>query len=162
MIFPVATSGMGANIRPGGERIRARNKRGQSLIEFTLIMPMLLLIMTGMLSFGFALHNFMVLTNGVNAGALLLSVSRGQTTDPCATAYGAVRTAAFGLTLANISYTFVINGTTYTTTSCTAGAVNMVQGASAEVAASYPCTLAIFGMSIPSCNLKTQTVELIQ
>ncbi len=64
--------------------------------------------------------------------------------------------------MASISFTFVINGTTYTTTSCTAGAVNMVQGTSAEVAATYPCTLAIFGMHIPSCSLQTQTTELIQ
>jgi Flp pilus assembly protein TadG len=149
-------------IRSGCKRVRAASKRGQSLIEFTLVMPILLLTMTGMLSFGFALHNYLVLTNGVTAGAQLLAISRGQTTDPCATASGAVKSAALGLTTANLSFTFVINGTSYTTTSCTAAAANMVQGASAAVAATYPCTLAVLGMNFSACTLQMETVELIQ
>jgi Flp pilus assembly protein TadG len=149
-------------IRPGGERVSAGNKHGQSLIEFTLVMPILLLMMTGMLSFGFALHNYLILANGVTAGAQLLAISRGQTTDPCATAFAAVKTASLGLTTASLSMTFVINGTTYTTTSCTAGAALMVQGASAAVAATYPCTLAVFGMNFSACKLQMQTAELIQ
>src|SRR5262245_50988575 len=64
----------------------AGNERGQSLVEFTLAMPILLLLMTGMTSFGFAMHNNIILTNAVNAGAQQLAFSRGQTTDPCATA----------------------------------------------------------------------------
>jgi Flp pilus assembly protein TadG len=96
-------------------------RRGQSAIEFTLVVPVLLMIMTGLVSFGFALHNFLVLTNGVNNGAQLLAISRGQTTDPCATAYSAVRNAAPGLS-SGLSLTFVINGPTYSsTTSCPAG-----------------------------------------
>jgi Flp pilus assembly protein TadG len=138
------------------------SQRGGSLIEFTLVMPILLVVMTGMVSFGFALHNELVLTNAVNTGAQLLSFSRGQTTDPCATAYGAISgaapTLATGLTL-----TFVINGTTYSsTTSCTAGAANMVQGGSAQVQATYPCTLAVLGMNFPGCRLGAQITEFIQ
>jgi hypothetical protein len=155
-------------IRSGGKRVKAGNKRGQSLIEFTLVMPILLLVMTGMLSFGFALHNYLVLANGVTAGAQVLAISRGQTTDPCATAYAAVKSASLGLTTANLSMTVVINGTTYSpptpplTPSCTAGAANMVQGTSAEVAATYPCILAVVGMNFSACKLQMQTVELIQ
>lgn len=161
LLFRPRLSEVLLKVRSLGKRV-SDEQQGQSLIEFTLVMPILLLIMTGMLSFGFALHNYMVLTNGVNAGAQLLAISRGQTSDPCATASAAVQSTVLGLTTANLSYTFVINGTTYTTTSCTAGAANMVQGAPAEVAATYPCTLAIFGMHIPSCNLQAQFVELIQ
>jgi Flp pilus assembly protein TadG len=155
-------------IRSGGKRLSAANKRGQALIEFTLVMPVLLLMMTGMLSFGFALHNYLVLANGVTAGAQLLAISRGQTTDPCATAYAAVKSASLGLTTANLSMTVVINGTTYlpptppSTPSCTAGAAEMVQGTSTEVAATYPCILAIVGMKFSACTLQMQTAELIQ
>ena len=138
------------------------NKRGQSLIEFTLVMPVLLLTMTGMLSFGFALHNYLVLTNGVTAGAQLLAVSRGQTADPCLTGSTAVKSATLGLKAASLAFTFVINGTTYTGTSCTAGAANLVQGASAGVSATYPCTLAVIGMNFSACTLQMETVELIQ
>jgi Flp pilus assembly protein TadG len=145
-----------------GKRFRAGKKRGQALIEFTIAMPILLLLTTGMVSFAFALHNFLVLTNAVNTGAQLLSISRGQTTDPCATAYTAISSAAPSLT-SGLSLTFVINGTSYpTTTSCTAGAANMVQGASAQITATYPCVLSVVGMTATSCQLSTQLTEFIQ
>jgi Flp pilus assembly protein TadG len=137
------------------------NRRGQSLVEFSFVMPLLLIVITGMLSFGIALHNYLVLTNGVNTGAQLLAMSRGQTTDPCSTASTAVESSAAGLTAANISFTFVINGTSYASTSCTSGAANMVQGASAEVKATYPCVFMIYGMG-STCSLESQTTELIQ
>jgi Flp pilus assembly protein TadG len=140
---------------------RAGNTRGQSLVEFSFVMPLLLIVVTGMLSFGIALHNFLVLTNGVNTGAQLLAMSRGQTTDPCSTASTAIAGAAPGLTAANISFTFVINGTSYSSTSCTSGASNMVQGASAQVRATYPCIFMIYGMG-NTCSLASQTTELIQ
>jgi len=103
-------------------------------------MPVMLLTMTGLFSFGFALHNDLVLTNAVNTGAQLLAVSRGQTTDPCATAFTSITGAAPSLTT-GLSLSFVINGATYSATnSCTAGAANMVQGGSAQVTATYPAS----------------------
>ena len=144
-----------------GKRIRAGKERGGALIEFTLVMPFLLLVVTGMASFGVALHNVLALTNAVNSGAQLLAFSRGQTTDPCATAYGAISSAAPSLTT-GLSLTFVINGTTYAATnSCTGGAANMVQGAPAQVTATYPCALGVFGQKF-SCRLQSQTTEFIQ
>jgi Flp pilus assembly protein TadG len=137
-------------------------QRGQSLIEFTLVMPMMFVLVTGMLSFGIAMHDFLVLTNSVNAGAQVLGMSRGQTTDPCSAAYGAIHGAAPSLTPANLTLTFVINGTTYSGTSCTSGAAGMAQGTTAQVTASYPCRLGIYGLAVPSCNLQAQTSELIQ
>jgi Flp pilus assembly protein TadG len=158
----VATSKVCVKIRSGGKRIRAVCQRGGALIEFTLVMPILLLTMTGVSSFGFALHNDLVLTNAVNTGGQLLAISRGQTTDPCATAYTAISGAAPSLKT-GLSLTFVINGSTYTaTTTCTAGAANMVQGASAQVTATYPCSLVVFGMSFPTCGLRAQITEFIQ
>jgi Flp pilus assembly protein TadG len=158
MVAPEA----GTNIRSAGKRVGQSNKRGQSLIEFCLTMPMLLITVTGMLSFGFVMHNFLVLTNAVDTTVTLLAMSRGQTTDPCALGYSSMQTAAPSLTAASFSFTFVINGNTYTTTSCTAGAAAMAQGASAQLKVTYPCTLAIYGLSAPSCSLVAQTAELIQ
>jgi Flp pilus assembly protein TadG len=143
-------------------RAGAGNKRGQSLVEFTLVMPVMLITMTGMLSFGMAMHDYLVLTNAVNTGAQALSMSRGQTTDPCATAAAAIESAAPSLVTANLTFKFVIDGNSYTTTSCSAGAADMVQGTTAQVSATYPCTLAIYGMNVPACTLGTKTAELIQ
>ena len=149
-------------IRPGGKRTHAVRERGGSLIEFTMVMPVLLLVMTGMVSFGFAIHNDLVLTNAVNGAAQVLAFSRGQTTDPCATAYTAISSAAPSLAT-NLYLTFVINGTTYAgTTTCTAGASNMVQGATAQITASYAYIPAVLGRNFPAGYLKSQTAEIIQ
>jgi Flp pilus assembly protein TadG len=140
---------------------KTQQRHGQAAVEFTLAIPILLLVMTGALSFGLALHNFLLLTNSVNIGAQYLAVSRGQTTDPCATAYSSISTAAPSLA-ANITLSFVIDGVSYpSTNTCSAGAANMVQGASAQITASYPCSLAIVDMA-HTCNLKTQVTEYIQ
>jgi len=148
--------------RKHNKRKNARNRRGGSLIEFTLVMPILLLVTTGMVSFGFALHNDLVLTNAVNSSAQLVALSRGQTSDPCATAYAAATGAAPSLA-SGMSLSFVINGTTYSATnSCPSGASNMVQGSNVQVTGTYPCVLAVFGESFPSCTLKSQITEFIQ
>lgn len=154
------THSAGSQIRSRGGR--AGSKRGQSLVEFTLVMPILLMTMTGMVSFGMTMRNYLVLTNAVNSGAQALSMSRGQTTDPCATAYSAIEAAGPTLTTSSLSFTFVINGSSYTTTSCTAGAAKMVQGATAQVSATYPCILAVYGLSASVCSLGTETGEIIQ
>jgi Flp pilus assembly protein TadG len=139
-----------------------RSRRGQSLVEFSFAMPILLITVTGMLSFGIAMHNFLTLTNGVNTGAQTLAISRGQTSDPCASVLTAIGNAAPGLTGANISLTVVINGNSFSGSSCTTGMSDMTQGTLAQVTATYPCVLAVYGMGVPSCTLRSQASELIQ
>lgn len=153
-------SSLSSHGRPA--RQRTRGERGNSLVEFTFIMPVLLIVMTGMVSFGIALHNDLMLTTAVNTGAQQLAFSRGQTSDPCATAYSAITSAAPSLS-SGISLSFVIDGTSYSsTTSCPSATTNMVQGASAEVTATYPCVLTVFRESFASCSLKSQVTEFIQ
>jgi Flp pilus assembly protein TadG len=139
----------------------AGNQRGQSLVEFTFALPVLVLLMTGMTSFGFALHNSIILTNAVNAGAQQLAFSRGQTTDPCATANAVILYAAPSLS-GSISLTYVISGTTYTSSSCTGGVSKMAQGATVQITGTYPCVLAVYGQTYSPCNLKAQVSEVIQ
>lgn len=147
-----------AKIRTG----RKRASRGNALIEFTLVMPILLAVSTGMVSFGFALQNQLALTNAVSLGAQAVAFSRGQTSDPCATGYTAITNAAPALT-SGLSLTFVINGTTYSgVTSCAAGASNMVQGATVEITGAYPVTLAVFSQSFAPGYLVAKTSEYIQ
>jgi Flp pilus assembly protein TadG len=147
-------------MRSWGKRVRAGNEGG-SLIEFALVLPVLLITVTGMAATAIALHNLLVLTNAVNTGAQVLSFSRGQTTDPCATAYTTISNAAPGMAT-GMTLTFVIDGTSYSGNSCTAGAAGMVQGASAEVTATYPCTVVYYGTTISGCTLKAQLTEYIQ
>jgi Flp pilus assembly protein TadG len=148
---------------------RACDEEGQAMIEMALALPILLLVLTGILTFGLAFNNYVLLTEATSIGARTLAISRGATTDPCATASSAVIAAAPLLTPANLSFTFVLNGASYTGTSCSSGssttgaAASLVQGANALVTVTYPCSLIVYGANYaPHCSLQAQMTELIQ
>ena len=166
-----ATLGAGIRTRSLRERIRARlrarSEDGQSLLEFALCAPILLIVVTGISTFGFTLNNYLVMTNAVNTSAQLLAIMRSSPTytDPCAAAVTAFQNAAPILKSASLKYSFVLNGTSYAsnTTSCTAGVSNLVQGQSAQMTVTYPCNLAVYGANLlPGCTLKVQTTEIVQ
>jgi hypothetical protein len=149
-------------------RLRNGNDGG-SLVEFALVAPLLLLLTTGIMSFGIALNNYLTLTNATSIGARFLAIDRGMNLDPCASSVATVKATTPGLNTANLTFTFVINGTTYPGVSCnstsltTGAAGNMVQGTSAQITVTYPCRLGVFGDNIlPGCTLTAQTTEQIQ
>ncbi len=134
------------------------------MVEMALVLPLYLLLLTGILAFGVALGNYLVLTNATAAGAQLLSISRGlpAAANPCQTVANAVYNASPYLTPASFTFSLSFNGgTPLTGASCTAGAADMVQGASAQLTATYPCVLAIAGITY-SCLLQASTTEIIQ
>lgn len=148
---------------------RARNEKGQAIIEFALVMPLLLTLVFGVIVFGIALNNYLVLTNATSISAQLLAVSRGQTTDPCNTAVQAFYSAAPNLTRTGLSFSYVLNGSSYAGTSCSSGSTttgaagNLVAGQSAQLAVTYPCNLKFIGFSPSSgCTLTAQVSEVIQ
>ena len=141
----------------------ARDEQGGSLIEFTICVPVLLLVVTGVYTFGIAINDYMMLVNATDIGSRQLAISRGQTTDPCKTVATTVYNSAPNLAQASLTFSFTLNGTAYTGTTCTAGAANLVQGSSAEVALTYPCSLRVYGTNLaPVCSMKTKTTELVQ
>jgi Flp pilus assembly protein TadG len=156
-------------------RLRA-GEQGQSLVEAALVFPVLLIILTGILSFGLAFNNYLILTNAVGAGGRVLAIDRGKTLDPCADAVTAVTQSAVLLKSGSIGYSFNLNGTSYpsgtgssSTTSCpstsntTGAAGNLAQGKPAQITITYPCSLAIFRINLaPGCQLTASTTELVQ
>ena len=53
----------------GGTRHRLSERRGQSLVEFALVLPILLLLVVGILELGVAFRTFQVVTNAAREGA---------------------------------------------------------------------------------------------
>ncbi|MDE3104880.1 MAG: pilus assembly protein [Acidobacteriota bacterium] len=142
---------------------------GSSLVEFAVVMPVLLLFLTGMMTFGIALNQYLQLTDSVRIGAEAAAIARGTTTDPCSTATTASDAALSSLTKTSITYSFTINGSTYTGTTCTSALSNMLQGKTFQMKATYPCSMVVYGVlgSVvnydPSgCTLTAQTAEMIQ
>lgn len=157
-------------------RRRRSNERGAAVVEMAVAVPMLLLIVTGICTFGIAFNNYVMMTEAASVGARYLSIERDNTSDPCNTAGTAFINAAPLLNSSNVSFTLVITpppnsgGSTYTSPTgkgsswtCTGGAADLVQGATAQLTVTYPCNLAVYGTNYaPTCNLETQIAEIVQ
>lgn len=144
-----------------------RCEEGQALIEFALTLPVLLLIVTGILSFGVTLNNMLALTNAASAGARQFAYMRGQGGDACAVSVTTITGAAPLLrntgALTGIGYSFVVGGVTYNATSPTCPNAVLTQGQPVKLTITYPCSLLLYGSNaFPSCQLTAQTSELIQ
>lgn len=149
--------------------LKFRDERGQAMLEIALCLPMLLLLVTGIMVFGLAINNYLMLTNATNTGAQTLAVSRLFTTDPCSTVATAVKAAAPNLVYSNMTFTVTMNGAAYSGTSCAGGSYttgppgNLVQGKAAVVNVTYPCNLVVYGKNFaPSCKLQSQTSVVVQ
>lgn len=146
---------------------RASGEDGQSLAEFALISPLLLLLVTGVFWFGLALNNDLVLTNAVTSGAQAVAVARGQSPqDPCAAAQTAVKDAAQGLTASSLDFTLTINGTqvgTYEGTgSWSCSSTTMTAGQYATLTVTYPVTVNLFGAASRQYTMSASTTEVIE
>lgn len=157
---------------PGKKLIKEAD--GSSLVEFALILPCMTLLITGMVWFGIALNNYVVLTNAVDSGARALALSRGQSTpslaasDPCAFAAQTANAAATSLNTDNITYvtdwtTYNSSGTAVTTTySNTCAGLTLNARDNIKFRAVYPFTAFIYGWTPTHMNITAQTAELVQ
>ena len=94
-------------------------EKGIAAIEFALIAPVFLFLLMGMVQFGLAVGNYVMLTNAAGVGAMKFAISRSDTT-PYTDSVNAIKSAAPSLTPANLTITFSVNGTACSTdTACT-------------------------------------------
>jgi Flp pilus assembly protein TadG len=163
---------------------RARQQQGAALLEFALLLPVLMLILLGIISFGIAFNNQMTLTNAVNDAAQVVMAGPGVITDPCQSANNALAVAAANLNNSTIYGTHPLsftlsaytNATTPNTTSsfnvvfpstsgalCTSEAAFLTVGQQVSVTATYGCKLNFLGYNFaPNCVLTAQTAEAVQ
>lgn len=161
------TPGAHLHVRRSIALLAVRNEGG-SLVEFALIAPLMLALVTGIFGLGFALVFYLQLNNAVDVGARTVAVIRatnsdGTTPDPCAAALSAITSAAPSLNSSQISLSVNLNGNPYNSvTSCSNGAANVVAGKTAQITATYPYTLMLFGWRPVAMTLSAQTTELMQ
>ena len=158
-------SGKVAEVHP--RRGLISDERGGALVEMAVTLPILLMMLTGVFSFSMALYQKLQLAEALSSGGRVIAADRGDI-DPCQTATSAIYSSAPGLKAEQIKLTYTIGGVKYGegATSCPGGAstpnANMVAGGVAQIEASYPCSLSIYGRSIASCTLATQITENVQ
>jgi Flp pilus assembly protein TadG len=141
---------------------------GNALVEFALTLPILMAVLVAIFEFGMAFNNQLQLTNAVGAGAQYLQELGTSSTDPCNDVYTTIKNSAPSLAPASISLTLNLGGTKVTGNTCSGDQSDIVPGGSFTVSATYPCNIALFGISLGgiytwnfSCNLSAQSTEFV-
>lgn len=143
--------------------LRSRSE-GSALVEMAVVLPVMMLIITGLCFFGIAVDNYLILTHATDVGARYLAVGRGQLTDPCAQTVSVIQSAAPGLATSNLSYTFTIGSSGNFGSSCntTTDLAYLSAGATATVNVTYNYNLFLFGWKPTTLSMQTQTAEVVQ
>jgi TadE-like protein len=127
-------------------RTAFRSERGQSLAEFALVLPLLVLLLFGIIQFGVTFNHYITLTDAVRAGARKAAVSRHQP-DPVAVTTERVREAATDLNPADLQIT--VEST-------------WDAGDEVVVSASYPYAIKVLGKTIKSGRMNSETTERVE
>ena len=91
-------------IRGRARAALAKSEEGGALVEVALTVPVLLGVMTGIITFAIAYSNQLTLTQAVGSAGQYLAQIRTSTTNPCADTFTALKNAAPGLNSAKISH----------------------------------------------------------
>lgn len=147
------------------QRIRARwrDEGGQAVVEFALVFPLLLLVLTAILQFGVMYNKYITLTDAVRVGVRTLALGRNLD-DPCDPAVLQTVNSAFntGLTASQVTATLS------SPDNCGSGSYPSrtggyeVQGDQATVTASEPYSFSVFGMSLFNLNLSASASQAIE
>ena len=127
-------------------KIQMRSERGQSLVEFALALPILVLLLFAVIQFGIAFNNYVTLTDATRAGARKAAVGR-QLSNPQSTTITAVRNSATDLRQSDLNVT--VSST-------------WLPGADVNVTATYPYTINLLGIPVKTGRLSSTTTERVE
>ena len=127
---------------------KKRNERGQTFVEFTLALPIMLVLLFGIIQFGIAFHSYITLTDATRAGARKAAVSRFL---PASQRAGAVSTA-----IRNSAQNLDQSKLTPSVSS------SWVRGADVTVTATYPYSISLFGIPVRNGTLTSSTTERVE
>jgi Flp pilus assembly protein TadG len=127
-----------------------RNERGQAIVEFALITPVLLLLVLGIIQGAIVFNNYMALTDATRAGSRQAAVGR-TASDPIGATEDRVRRSADHLDQSKLTVEITpANPATWT------------QGGDVTVKASYPYEINLLGLVVASGQLTSQTTERVE
>ena len=127
-------------------RRRIADQKGQTMVEFALVAPLLCLILFAVLQFGVVYKDYVTLTDATRVGARKAATSR-QAANPPAEAEAALRASATGLTQADLDV---------------AVASAWEHGEDVTVTASYPYEIDLLGLVVASGRLESETTERVE
>ena len=128
-------------------REKIQDERGQTMVEFALVVPLLCVILFGILQFGALYNDYVTLTDASRVGARKAAVSKNED-DPPAVAEAAVRGSAVGLDPGRLNVDV--------------SATAWERGGSVTVEATYPFEIDLLGFVVASGNLSSETTERVE
>jgi Flp pilus assembly protein TadG len=132
--------------RTNRRTIDFRSQRGQSLTEFALALPILVLLLFAVIQFGIVFNNYVTLTDATRAGARKGAVGR-EILNPASAVTTAVRNSASNLTQSKLNVTVTST---------------WQAGADVTVTATYPYSIKLLGLPLKSGNLSSTTTERVE
>jgi Flp pilus assembly protein TadG len=125
-----------------------KNERGQTMTEFALILPILVVLLFGIVQFGIIFNNYVTLTDAARAASRKGAVSRGAS-DPKGDCEAAGYAA--GTNLKNPGTDFIVT--------CSS---SWQPGSDLTVQASYPYSISLLNWVIASGQLTTTMKERVE
>jgi Flp pilus assembly protein TadG len=131
-------------------KFRRKRQQGQTMVEFTLIFPVLAILLFGVIQFGIAFNNYLAVTDAVRAGSRQAAVARFlPASQRVPTVESKVRASASNLTQSKLKV-FV------TATS------NWDPGSDVTVRATYPYSISLLGVVLKTGTLSSSTTERVE
>jgi hypothetical protein len=127
------------------QRAAIRSERGQSVTEFAVVLPLLVMLLFGIIQFGVTFNHYLTLTDAVRAGARKAAVSRHEP-DPVGVTVAQVQQAAEDLKAPGLQI---------------AVESSWEAGDEVEVSASYPYEIKLFGVPLKSGRMNSTTTERV-
>ena len=124
----------------------AKDERGQTMAEFAVVLPVLMILLLGVIQFGIVFNNYIALTDAARAAARKGAVSR-ETSNPSGECIAAGLAAGADLKQTKLSV------------SCSS---TWKPGADVTVTATYPYHVKLLGFVMKSGNLTTQIKERVE
>jgi Flp pilus assembly protein TadG len=132
------------------KNFRAKRQQGQTMAEFTLVLPVLAILLFGIIQFGIAFNNYLAVTDAVRAGARQAAVARylpaGQRDSKVKSK---VYSSAGGLDISKLKVTV-------------SASANWDPGSDVTVTATYPYSINLLGKIVKSGNLTSKTTERVE
>jgi len=169
---------------------RMKGESGQAMVEMAFVAPVILIVLTGICSFGIAMNQYQLLTYGTASGARAFALSRNQSSwspyttgayaskpagDPCEYTYDVATSAMPTLSQSNLTVNMVF--TPPTGADNTAQTWNSVTGTSGcsgfaldgtdingtiAITTTYPIYPLLWGWTQLKLNLTVTTTQQIQ
>jgi Flp pilus assembly protein TadG len=128
------------------KKFQRKRENGQTMAEFTLVLPVLAILLFGVIQFGIVFNNYLAVTDAVRAGARQGAVSRSSS-NPSGAVVSRVRSSSGNLDQSKLQVSV---------------SSSWKKGSDVTVSASYPFSINLLGFVVKSGRISSTTTERVE